>query len=357
MRGELLRRPRRSRRAPRRASRLPSQAAIEQQAKSFELRAATGARPAARSNAAGATRRAPCSRRSIDWFTEGHTTQTSSPRARPSPRSTRADQRTPPLPVERVLEDAYAFLHPIPDERTPTPEAAPRPLTSYGASARRPLGALPVGRRRAQRQLRTRRAARAGAGRRARQVRLPVDGVRRRLHRRMAVRVAAHARRTRPTGPVSRRSWRGASSPTRSRGCAAYIKFLDPRTGLLSADVWTLGGTMLRNLLVNWMVLIPLIAAAAMLPRIYLGLLGLPSQPELVSPATLDWWYLHDWIPIVILIAIGTPTPPCSCRASGHRAGRFQEFRRLVSRRRSCSCSFCCRCTASGRGGSATPSR
>ena len=41
---------------------------------------------------------------------------------------------------------------------------------------------------------------------------------------------------------------------------------------------------MFRNLLVNWMVLIPLIAAAAMLPRIYLGLLGLPSQPELVSP-------------------------------------------------------------------------
>ena len=60
---------------------------------------------------------------------------------------------------------------------------------------------------------------------------------------------------------------------------------------------------MFRNLLVNWMVLIPLIAAAAMLPRIYLGLLGLPSQPELVSQATLDWWYLHDWIPIVVLIA------------------------------------------------------
>jgi hypothetical protein len=52
------------------------------------------------------------------------------------------------------------------------------------------------------------------------------------------------------------------------------IKFLDPRTGLLSADVWTLGGTMFRNLLVNWLVLIPLIAAAAMLPRIYLGTAG-----------------------------------------------------------------------------------
>ncbi len=109
------------------------------------------------------------------------------------------------------------------------------------------------------------------------------------------------------------------------------IKFLDPRTGLLSADVWTLGGTMFRNLLVNWMVLIPLIAAAAMLPRIYLGLLGLPSQPELVSPATLDWWYLHDWIPIVILIAIGTSYAAVQLPSLGHREAGSKEVRRLVS--------------------------
>ena len=98
------------------------------------------------------------------------------------------------------------------------------------------------------------------------------------------------------------------------------IKFLDPRTGVLSADVWTLGGTMFRNLLVNWMVLIPLIATAAMVPRLYLGLLGLPSQPELVSRATLDWWYVHDWIPIVILIAIGDDL--CRSAAAEPRAWR-----------------------------------
>jgi len=104
------------------------------------------------------------------------------------------------------------------------------------------------------------------------------------------------------------------------------IKFLDPRTGTLSADVWTLGGTMFRNLLVNWMVLIPLIAAAAMLPRMYLGVLGLPSQPELVSQATLDWWYLHDWIPIVILIAVATTYAAVQLPSLGHRSDGPRSF-------------------------------
>jgi hypothetical protein len=104
------------------------------------------------------------------------------------------------------------------------------------------------------------------------------------------------------------------------------IKFLDPRTGTLSADVWTLGGTMFRNLLVNWMVLVPLIATAAMLPRLYLGILGLPSQPEIVSRATLDWWYLHDWAPIVILIAVATTYAAVQLPSLGHRAAGSRSF-------------------------------
>ncbi|HET7217110.1 MAG TPA: patatin-like phospholipase family protein [Vicinamibacterales bacterium] len=104
------------------------------------------------------------------------------------------------------------------------------------------------------------------------------------------------------------------------------IKFLDPRSGALSTDVWTLGGTMFRNLLVNWMVLLPLIAAAAMVPRLYLGVLGLPSQPELVSPATLEWWYLHDWIPIVIFMAIATTYAAVQLPSLGHRSEGSGSF-------------------------------
>ena len=134
-----------------------------------------------------------------------------------------------------------------------------------------------------------------------------------------------HARGARRRRSV-RAARHGTSSPSHVTRLRRVIKFLDPRTGILSADVWTLGGTMFRNLLVNWMVLIPLIATAAMVPRLYLGLLGLPSQPELVSRATLDWWYLHDWIPIVILIAIGTTYAAMQLPSLGHRADGSRSF-------------------------------
>jgi hypothetical protein len=104
------------------------------------------------------------------------------------------------------------------------------------------------------------------------------------------------------------------------------IKFLDPREGVLSPDVWTLGGTMFRNLLVNWMVLVPLIATAAMLPRLYLGLLGLPSQPELVTRATLEWWYRHDWIPIGLLIAVSVTYAAVKLPSLGRRSGGSRGF-------------------------------
>ena len=81
-------------------------------------------------------------------------------------------------------------------------------------------------------------------------------------------------------------------------------RYLDPRLGAFSADVWTLGFTILRNLLLNWLVLLPLIAAAALLPRIYLGLLSLPSQRELIGPARLYRIDTALWpIGIVLLAA------------------------------------------------------
>jgi hypothetical protein len=96
----------------------------------------------------------------------------------------------------------------------------------------------------------------------------------------------------------------GGEEPHPLRRLRAYIKYLTPHTGILSADVWTLIGTMLRNLFVNWMLLIPIIGAAAMLPGLYLGLLGLPSQPELISREALEAWYDTDWIMMTALIAI-----------------------------------------------------
>jgi hypothetical protein len=104
------------------------------------------------------------------------------------------------------------------------------------------------------------------------------------------------------------------------------IEFLTPRTGALSPDVWTLIGTMLRNLLVNWLVLLPLVAAAAMVPLLYMGVLGLPTQTELVRHATLYWWYQRDWIPMAALIAVATTYAAFELPSLGRRSGGTGSF-------------------------------
>lgn len=45
-------------------------------------------------------------------------------------------------------------------------------------------------------------------------------------------------------------------------------RYLAPKGGATSADFWTLLATMARNLFLNWLVLLPLIAAALLVPRI-----------------------------------------------------------------------------------------
>jgi hypothetical protein len=47
-----------------------------------------------------------------------------------------------------------------------------------------------------------------------------------------------------------------------------YSNFVTPRTGLLSADTWSFVVIYIRNLLLNWVVLIPLLASVLMVPRV-----------------------------------------------------------------------------------------
>ena len=49
----------------------------------------------------------------------------------------------------------------------------------------------------------------------------------------------------------------------------SYSSYLSPRLGLLSADTWTLIAVYIRNLLLNWLTLLPLLAGALMTPRVY----------------------------------------------------------------------------------------
>lgn len=53
-----------------------------------------------------------------------------------------------------------------------------------------------------------------------------------------------------------------------------YSNYMSPRVGLFSTDMWTLIITYFRNLLLNWTVFIPLIAAVLIVPKLFVGMLG-----------------------------------------------------------------------------------
>ena len=51
-----------------------------------------------------------------------------------------------------------------------------------------------------------------------------------------------------------------------------YNNYLSPKLGLFSADTWTLAATVARNMFLNWLVFVPLLLAALMVPRLLLSL-------------------------------------------------------------------------------------
>jgi hypothetical protein len=53
----------------------------------------------------------------------------------------------------------------------------------------------------------------------------------------------------------------------------AYSNYLSPRLGVMSADSWTLVGTYLRNLVLNWLVFIPFLLSLLALPLLYRAML------------------------------------------------------------------------------------
>ena len=59
-----------------------------------------------------------------------------------------------------------------------------------------------------------------------------------------------------------------APEPTTVQHLRRYSNYMSPKLGLLSADTWALVGIFLRNLMLNWLVLLPLLAAALGLPRL-----------------------------------------------------------------------------------------
>jgi hypothetical protein len=89
------------------------------------------------------------------------------------------------------------------------------------------------------------------------------------------------------------------SEPAPLRHIRAYSYYLNPSLGLLSADTWTLVATIGRNILLIWLVALPVMAAGLMLPRLFVA-----------GPMTtlLDWMAMgiDPADLILILLAVGT---------------------------------------------------
>jgi hypothetical protein len=71
-------------------------------------------------------------------------------------------------------------------------------------------------------------------------------------------------------------------------------RYLAPTGGVVSADAWTLVTTMARNLLLNWLVLLPLVAAALLVPRVYYAVAqaveqGFTAGPCLAAGTPQSW--------------------------------------------------------------------
>ena len=83
-----------------------------------------------------------------------------------------------------------------------------------------------------------------------------------------------------------------------------YVRYLSPREGMFSADAWTLGATMVRNLLLNWLVLLPLIAAALLVPRFQYAVVHL-SDRDLTPGLTFGWADLETWVLLFAALMYG----------------------------------------------------
>ncbi len=99
---------------------------------------------------------------------------------------------------------------------------------------------------------------------------------------RPAVEVVEEQLRSLPTLPLE-------PEPEPVRYLRSYSRYLSPKAGLLSADTWTLVAIFLRNLFLNWLVLLPLLAAVLMIPRISVILVRLGTRPWFQAQ---EWWAL-----------------------------------------------------------------
>lgn len=131
----------------------------------------------------------------------------------------------------------------------------------------------------------------------------------------------------------------GRTEPAPVSRMRSYSRYMSPQLGALSADSWTLAATMLRNSFLNWMVLLPLIAAGLLLPRVYLEAvqyfdsplqpgttLSLADADAIVSIARISPAATFFLLASVILLMTGLAFMVIDLPSYGNRQGTQASF-------------------------------
>ncbi len=105
-----------------------------------------------------------------------------------------------------------------------------------------------------------------------------------------------------------------APEPEPIQHLRSYSRYMSPKLGLLSADTWTLAGIFLRNLLLNWLVFLPLIAAALLFPRLSTAVLHAVSVGD---HERVDRWVLGATVLLgIFVVAYSTASRPSLANVS-----------------------------------------
>jgi hypothetical protein len=123
--------------------------------------------------------------------------------------------------------------------------------------------------------------------------------------------------------------------PQPIRHLREFSNYLAPRTGLTSVDFWTLITTFIRNMFLNWLVLISWLAAFMMIPRLYLATINLQPNWTIWTNSVQQRWDIGLDLLLIIsfaLIAIAMAYAIIDVPSTGNARlpqGRFLLYRQL----------------------------
>ncbi|MGH8638634.1 MAG: hypothetical protein ACREUZ_15975, partial [Burkholderiales bacterium] len=135
---------------------------------------------------------------------------------------------------------------------------------------------------------------------------------------------AAHAPVAWPHAP---RTPGGPAEPEPLIRVRRYARYLAPHMGMFSVDLWALLATMARNLLLMWLVLLPIIAALLALPYIYFAIVRAADR-DLVAASRFSLQEPDTWLLLgcCALLALAVSFIVRNLPSLGGRGGTQREF-------------------------------